>query len=689
MIQHGRKRQSGRFCHTSAHLGCLYLLMLLMGIATPTALAQTQPRGVIVSDHPGVADIDRRVTWLHWWEANQEAYLMRALAKQDEKARGAGPTPELQSKAVESLIEATRLEHDPLADSTITALKIAAITSLGRIGTEKAVDRLIEVTQLQDQDQAELRSAAWFALGISGHPRAEQHLLSAKDLEPADRSARAAALGLLDPGHEKAIAILIKDLVEMPAQADKRVALQSLRLLRADDIAAIGFDVIERSTDVHLASESILAMATQPDTAHADLMLSLLNSGPPATHLNFSDNGLSPATCFAAAQVLDRYQGMYPIHRLERVLTKHVFQTTGSGEGDYYRGAALLSLVPMIDHEDESVLFDALAGKTRVNAPVVSREHRQYERSIRVHERPDPDRPTREYERRDDPIRGYAAIAMGMYLSQFNQGEPGEVSIDRYEHEVEQAQRRMLDHLNRTLTNKNNLQDLRAAAAMGLALSFHPDATGLIAQALQETDKQDVMVIGYGTLAMALRGDDRAAVLARQYLDAFVDANDPDDFDQLYPTETILGLRAMILAVGLVGDEQAVATLKNTWGADPWLSLEIARVLNWLEDDTLAASLTQAINDEADDPRSVLAAMGLGLMYESQRPSRLTRITEGSNYTITARLSTPGNRANPAADNRRNTTARTRCINGVRRAASQRSYETPANVYLYEVMLDP
>jgi len=632
------------------------------------------PTGPVGNTHVGASDVDRRVTWVHWWEANRDVYLMQALARDGRAQRKVPPDPGLLKQAVDALIDSTRL--DDSQTPSLTRVRVASAVSLGKIGTDAAVDRLIELTS---DKQPTVRTAAWLGLGASGHERARRELLEpTATTQATDRSARAAALGLLQKGDTQAIDLLKQGLADARRVDDQRVILQSLRLLGAADLGRIDREVIGRTNSVTVASEAILGMGVDPQPEDVELMLALLRGGSPVKDFAFSNDGLSSETCFAAAQVLDGYAGLMTGNRLRRVLTEYVFKTTPTGLGDYYRGAALLSLVPLAEREDEPVFEAALDGQTRVRdmdqrtsagLDAVSRE--------------------REFRRPDDPIRGYAAIAMGMYLGRFNEDMQARQQVVpvRYPHETQRANRRFLDKLGRLLTTRHETPDLRAAAAMGLAFSGHPDAAGLIANALEQADPGQVMVIGYGTLAMALLGDERAAIPAERYLEQLDKTRGAQRFNPDNATDEVLGLRAFALALGLVGGDRAASVLADAWATDPWLSLESAKALGWLEDDRLAEPLTASLLENPKEPEAVLAAMGLGEMFETARPSRLARLSEGSNYTYSYASPPPlqglGN-SSPTAQG-----GNGMCGAMLLNAVADPTYQAVANVYLYEVLLGP
>jgi HEAT repeats len=576
-------------------------------------------------------------------------------------------------QTVEALVKATRL--DDTDEPELTRVRTAAAIALGKIGTDAAVDRLIELTE---DEQPTVRTAAWLGLGASGHDRARRALLEpATPPQGRDRAARVTALGLLEKGDKEAIKLLRSGLLEAGLAEDQRVLLKSLRLLGAPDLGAINREVLRRTTSATVASEAVLGMGVRPVAEDAELMLSLLRGGPPASGLGFGNNGLSSETCFAAAQVLDGYAGMVTDKRLRRVLSDFVSRTTPTAGGDYYRGAVLLSLVPMAQREDERVFEDALDGRTRVNDTNATAHSGRREMTRE-----------RDFNRRKDPIRGHAAIAMGMYLHRFG-GEVAEqkaVPI-RYQHESDRANRRFLDKLERTLADKRESADVRAAAAMGLAFSGHGEAAGMIAGALEAVDPDDLMVIGYGTLAMALLGDERAAVPAARYLKQLDEARGEEAFSTLYSTQDVLGLRAMVLTLGLFADSEDGPVLAGVWGADPWLSLESARVLSWLEDDSLAQRLTGLLSEDPAKPEAVLAAMGLGELFDSSRPSRFSRLSAGSNYTLrysdVVRIVSSRSGGRPGESSR----SLEACVSRMQSSITNRAYQTQANVFLYEVLL--
>jgi len=659
-----RRMCFGSYCD---RLVCV-LLVFITASAGSIAKAQLRP-GPRGEQHVGVIDVDRRLTWVHWWEANRDTYLMQTLERDGRAQRQAPPDAEVLNEATEALIEATRVndKDDPLA----LRLRIAATLSLGRIGNDQAVDRLLELT---GDPRLEVRPSAWLALGASGSAKAREKLLNPGELGLVDRLPRTAALGLLEVDDKQAIALLKGEILDPSNNVSelRRVALQSLRLLQAPELGSISRVVIQRSSSPPEVVEAILALAAEPDQADAALMLSLLNGGPPASRLPIidTDNEVPWQVRFSSAMVLGRYAGAIHEDRLRKVLLRNSLRTTDTGLDDFYRGPALLTFASVADRDDMDAFEQALKGLTQVNDETDEHRHQRREQL-----------PEREFRRLDDPIRGFAAIAMGLYVRQLGEAMPEQQVVPvRHPHDADRPTRRFIYQLHLLLANARESSDLRAAAAMGLALSNDPGAADLIAQALQEADPKDEMVIGYATLAMVMLGDERGAVLARQYLKRL--SAKPSEALELKmdtPTPTVLGRRAMVLALGLVDDDQSVPVLQELFGGDPWVSLEAAKVLSWLENDALGERLIVDLTAEPDQPQGVLAAMGLGELLDSHRPSAMARLSSGGNYALglgdDVAVKIPVDEPDQGGP----------CH---RLVQPLREYRAPGNVYLYYILLD-
>ena len=627
--------------------------------------------------------VDRRLTWMHWWEANRNDYLLPILEKQP-KLQPKQFDPVLFDQSVDALIKATR--HDGRANPALHRLRLAATQSLGRVGGDKAVERLLELTQ--DPDHS-IRPVAWTALAATGSDKAREQLLTKDDLGLADRLSRAAALGMLKPGDEEAIALLGSELLGGPGEVAqfRRVAMRSLRLLETPGLGAEARKVVYRSRSHSEVAEAVLALAQAPDEQDAELVLGMLANRKPATDLpvvereggvkleEIEDEDLGWPIRFSAAMVVDRYVGPIRADRFRRTAIRHILRTTESGFEDYYRGPALLSLLPWLERENESDIELALAGKTEA---VDSLDDPRPLETLRPPE-------TSMITRPDDPLRGYAAIGMGLYMRDLRglSQEQRIVPVVRRPHEVARPLRRYTNKLHYLMLNHRESPELRSAAAMGLALGGDPDAAGLIAEAMNEVDETDELFIGYGSLAMVMLGDKRGAIPARKFLQKAISDSEGELVVEL-PPACVLGRRAMALALGLAGDDKSVMVLRDTWGTHTWVSLEAAWALSWSKNTALVEPMIQQMDRQLGNDKAVLAAYGLGLLLERENPSAYCRLAKGSSYA----LGLPGVDTTIAAEavdkNPNGKDPKSQLVE----VHTERDYLGPSNMYLYMVMLE-
>lgn len=640
-------------------------------------------------------DVDQRLTWVHWWEVNRDGYLTPALRRVGRAERQNRPELEIIDAVTTVLLKVTEVTaKDTPAKQRLRA---AAAMTLGRINTSASVRRVLEL--VHDPSQ-QVRTSAWLALGASGEPEARARLLQGADeMTECDRIARAAALGMFEPGDPQAIHRLTGDLVADASPESRRMALRSLRLLRAGELTALSREVLAQTTDADYAALAVLGMGVDPSQEDAEMVLSLLDVNEPGLGLPIASKGIPAEVRFSAAMTVTRYAGMLDERQLHKVLTRKILGTTDSGLRDYYRGPALISFVDVAKPDDWQVFLDALDGKTkvvgqrgslrkRVKLKITDEQLRGEEplpkdgSELTDQDRADMRITVRLLTRPDDPIRGYAALAIGMHINRLNKPvEAGAETRSRYyDRRVKQATRKLMNALSKTLNTKSESSRLRAAVVMGLAISEHPDAAEQIVRGLERIDPDDEMVMGYGSLALAMLGDDRAVVLAHRYLSRLsqVNGESPADNARL---GAVLGRRAMVLALGLVGNTESAVILRNLWGHGPWVSLEAAKVLSWLGDDTLAVRLIQAIETEPDTSQAVLAVVGLGELLDHSRPSRLGRLVAASHYALgyqdLAEVIESAIADKPVT-----------CPHMLRNAKVGRESQAPGNLFLYYALLN-
>ncbi len=233
---------------------------------------------------------------------------------------------------------------------------------------------------------------------------------------------------------------------------------------------------------------------------------------------------------------------------------------------------------------------------------------------------------TRTIRLREDPARGYAAVAMGLMLQRMNQSttlgqERPLVTRSSGSH------RNATGDLSRALTkafeNRHEPMGLRCGAAIAMGLSGMDTFRQTLREQLQELGSEDAALYGYITEALAMLGDPAVPELAKRYLESREQVRDDDD---------MLARRA--LASALIFNQHAFdqldEVLQSAWPHDPWAGLALARTAAAKGDGRMIGYLL----GELEGPRAAAAAISLSEVVDTQSPWRLSTLTEGINYTL-------------------------------------------------------
>jgi HEAT repeat protein len=188
-------------------------------------------------------------TWIHWWEANRDPYL-RSRQWPSEARPEQEDAPPGRDEAVQRLEEA--------AAFTSPLVRAEVAIALGRIGRASSLDVLKKL--LMDPDPA-VRGVAVVALSLLNGIRSPE--LLADHLRRGDLAVAAlAGLGLVEHLGDDHLDMVRKQLAS-PDRAVSRMSAWALRLHKSESVARSLREVLERTPDPWLASESILALGRQ------------------------------------------------------------------------------------------------------------------------------------------------------------------------------------------------------------------------------------------------------------------------------------------------------------------------------------------------------------------------------------------------------------------------------------------
>jgi len=206
-----------------------------------------------------------------------------------------------------------------------------------------------------------------------------------------------------------------------------------------------------------------------------------------------------------------------------------------------------------------------------------------------------------------DPLRGFAALALGLYARSV-ETDDGVKDRKDFDKACQALARRMAD--------RDEPQEFRAACALALGLSGRAENLAAL-QAVEKTiDKADDLLIGYVLLARGMLEDETILAPARAFLSAQNNRTD---------REGILGRRAAVLGVGLIGSQEAAESLADAWGLAYHVARETAFAATFCHahDEAAAKLLAALTNDDLAPEHQAQAGRCLGDLFTKTRPSRL------------------------------------------------------------------
>lgn len=584
-------------------------------------------------------------SWIYWWEIDGHEFLHPPPADPEAPVEALPPAFEaLRPRAVQALRRAAHSQDVDLA--------VQSVLALGRIGGEDATQYLIPFTQRS----GEVGDAAWLALAHLPAPEAQRFLQQADNLSQRQTVAWLYALGLLDE-LEDDLAQRVEAVLDEGADSDpstRYAAVWVLRKHRPAQSRKLMRSLLLHSNDSMLVSEAMLALGAARD-AQAEKLLAQItlhsNEVVEVTclarlHQLFANGrddkygpsiaGLNNAAAIAlghfSRQNINNSAALDALRKpLRRVRIISVRPHRGDQPRRYPladlgwlgfepsngRRLSLISLGRVGQPTDIELLLDALAGE-------LVQDYNLYANDKRL-----------------DPHRGFAAIGLGIYLRRTS--TMGEHPVDTWKdsRQVADQQTRILRELATVFSRSNEPEDLRAACALAIGMSSHPDAAAILWRAVARAKDDSVMPRSYAVLALGMLRDQRAVVLAHQLL------QNPElspltseelsrrGLSQSYTRQKILALRALALGVGLAATPDQARLLEHLVGYERFTSQQAIRGLKLSRSASALEPLIEVLeNGSSDPPVQLLAAWGLGEMLDPHPTPRLARITEDGNVTL-------------------------------------------------------
>jgi len=579
-----------------------------------------------------------RWSWIHWWEANRDPYLKIIIQGQARQR----PSPEVlkayRDKTVAALVKATA--------SPAWEPRAAAVLALGRMG-ETAAQPTLERAIGKDPE-LRVRLPALLAFGLLDSPAARDLLLAHDYPNDTLFEAGCGGLGLLQEADDAKVLETLQKAVTRGKPGLATISAWGLR--HRPDAANIKFltAVLARSKSPWLASEAILALGEQGDPKAVKLLADILLAAKQADSvaaweaLRTHDRELGDLKDKGGGDLkndeVERYRQLYKQHSdwrthgpnppgpkadgptmsikvgIEKVYLARLRASAAIALGKipHPKAQEVLLKVLAVRDDNYSDLFKGFAimslgqmGDKGILPPLLQYLAPRYKDGKR-----------KTVSEVDSPLRGYAALALGIYCRP-KVTPQGQVDPLHYVKVCEALAERVAD--------REEMLEVRAAAAMGLALTGRTECLRLLHHAKKTATTQDDLLVGYVLLASAMIGDQNILKPARWFL---TQAGDKET------TDGILGRRAAVLALGMLNTPQVIPILQEAWHLNYHVNREVACAFALAEAYNVTDPLVDLLRTSQNPLEQAFAAGCLGELFNPQRPQRLARFLNGSNYSV-------------------------------------------------------
>jgi HEAT repeat protein len=217
----------------------------------------------------------------------------------------------------------------------------------------------------------------------------------------------------------------------------------------------------------------------------------------------------------------------------------------------------------------------------------------------------------------DSPLRGFAALALGLYARP-REGPQGPFDQPDYD-KVCQALAERLADLQEEL-------EVRSACAMGLGLAARTENLRYLLKASESVRPADDLLAGYILLARAMLSDRNIIALTKKFLDP----SRPERKE----TSGILARRAAVMGLAVLDTEEVIPTLLDAWHLTYYVNREVAVALGILRAYNVTDPLVKLLETSPNPLEQAFAARCLGELFTEERPYRIRWLINDSNYTM-------------------------------------------------------
>lgn len=618
-------------------------LVIAIGTLLLAPCVRAQPIDVRIDRDPAVEDYD--FSWVYWFETHGQRYVREAVQFRGGDRALPWDTPasrRWRGQVIEKLM--------PMLEDEDAGVRASAVLALARIGDVGVLDRVLpspgrEVSLLLDASD-DVRLSAWVSLGLL-ETEAARAALGVEPIDGAreiDRVGQAVAIGLmtkLDRVHGRWLLARLDDGGE--SLEVKRWCVWAMG--RHDDASldAAFNAVLANLPSTFLISEVLGNSAYVQRQGGPKWLVDVLRYHPDVRAWSGyrvlsqvgSDavNGSTPrrlAMETRVAAALGIAEQPMPTDAedkqflLMQLLRRMVPGNTAQSM-DFNRGFDTIAYFMHCqgDQADRDLLYNQLRGFTslRIDDPGVL---------AGLEEGEEPTEQDLFVRQADNEVRGYAALAAGFLIRRATEGtelNERRPMIAGRAIEIERLKRRFGLRLMRAVADSREPVSYRAACALALGLSGDDRYKAELSVELGKLRAGDEAVLGYGLLALAMLGEERAADPAVRYLTR------PG---QVLGVDDLLGRRAALRALAVVGDGVEGEGFAQAWGRNRWVSLHAADAMAWTGQYDAVPAMLNALESESARWRRTGAA-SLGRVFESSWPSRLSDLTDGSNPSLSLR----------------------------------------------------
>ncbi len=221
---------------------------------------------------------------------------------------------------------------------------------------------------------------------------------------------------------------------------------------------------------------------------------------------------------------------------------------------------------------------------------------------------------------RDSPLRGFAALALGLYAEPYDtpQGVADRIGYNW-----------AILTLAERLEDDSESPEVRSACAVGLGLSRRTAVLPLMNRVMTKLKRtsgsNDALTYGYILLGRAMVGDTNVIEPARDFLLGRQDDTSPSG---------IMARRAAVLALGVMHSPTTIPILVKAWNLNFYVNREVIVAMRLAGATASAKTLLDHLKNSKDTKEQAYMAQAIGELLAPRQPTPLVQLIAHSNYTV-------------------------------------------------------